>query len=244
MVPILDLACTTCETRNKDSIECVVCVCVFWISVTARLEEAPNIRRVLSQMHRDDVGLVALNEKWFFAAHQLILSYKICLKNAGNYCQGGDMPTSSKFCTLNRWMLFFIFIFTTPFGRWLWTLLEHCHLYVIIKGKYVCDLFIVPALTWKIWIFLWHVNTVSVSPEGYLFEYWTLQQFNVVRYLWRLVLLLWSHTSDSLNRYTLGWFMYTWRHAIVRRILTMFMLGVSCVTCRHASNLLTYARVP
>jgi len=63
--------------------------------LTARLEEAPNIRRVLSQMHRDDVGLVALNEKWFFAAHQLILSYKICLKNAGNYCQGGDMPTSS-----------------------------------------------------------------------------------------------------------------------------------------------------
>jgi len=62
--------------------------------LTQRAEETNNVKRVLTHLHRDDVQVLALNEKWFWSAHQLLLAYKICLKNGGADVGGGDSPTA------------------------------------------------------------------------------------------------------------------------------------------------------
>eukprot|EP00242_Pyramimonas_sp_CCMP2087_P007313 CAMPEP_0198205672 /NCGR_PEP_ID=MMETSP1445-20131203/9202_1 /TAXON_ID=36898 /ORGANISM="Pyramimonas sp., Strain CCMP2087" /LENGTH=401 /DNA_ID=CAMNT_0043878055 /DNA_START=389 /DNA_END=1591 /DNA_ORIENTATION=+ len=51
--------------------------------LTQRAEETSNVKRMLTHLHREDVQVLALNEKWFWSAHQLLLAYKICLKNGG-----------------------------------------------------------------------------------------------------------------------------------------------------------------
>eukprot|EP00976_Prorocentrum_cordatum_P117352 1196297-Prorocentrum_minimum.AAC.7 len=64
------------------------------LTLTQRPEETNNVKRMLTHLHRDDVQVLALNEKWFWSAHQLLLAYKICLKNGGADIGGGDSPTA------------------------------------------------------------------------------------------------------------------------------------------------------
>ncbi|KAK3261750.1 hypothetical protein CYMTET_29357, partial [Cymbomonas tetramitiformis] len=53
-----------------------------------------DLKRKLSKRQQRADNVVALNEDWFFATHQLLLAYKICLKYTGRDIGGGDVPST------------------------------------------------------------------------------------------------------------------------------------------------------